>query len=226
MTVDTLEKWEALPAAALFIAAGLNTGIWYVGPLMPDAVHAALPWLVTIVGIVAILAIDGSLIATIAGMRQGRRSHWSKVNIFVTALFTALAALSAHAVLPDIGPALHALFAATIVTYAMHLAQPRADVGIALALREQKVQRREQDVTSREQAAAHTLASAEQEISQRRDELTRREQQPIKIEQVETIKVASAELTWRQFEQVVKQLTDDAPSMSTIRRLVASIGED
>jgi hypothetical protein len=99
--------------------------------------------------VVAILAIDGSLIATIAGMRQGRRSHWSKVNIFVTALFTALAALSAHAVLPDIGPALHALFAATIVTYAMHLAQPRADVGIALALREQELTRREQDVSER-----------------------------------------------------------------------------
>jgi hypothetical protein len=148
-TIDRLEKWEAMPAAALFIAAGLNTGIWYVGPLMPEAVHAALPWLVTIVGVVAILAIDGSLIATIAGMRQGRRSHWSKVNIFVTALFTALAALSAHAVLPDIGPALHALFAATIVTYAMHLAQPRADVGIALALREQELTRREQDVSER-----------------------------------------------------------------------------
>jgi hypothetical protein len=148
-TIDRLEKWEAMPAAALFVAAGLNTGIWYVGPLMPDAVHAALPWLVTIVGIVAILAIDGSLIATIAGMRQGRRSHWSKANIFVTALFTALAALSAHAVLPDIGPALHALFAATIVTYAMHLAQPRADVGIALALREQELTRREQDVSER-----------------------------------------------------------------------------
>jgi hypothetical protein len=153
-TIDRLEKWEAMPAAALFIAAGLNTGIWYVGPLMPDAVHAALPWLVTIVGIVAILAIDGSLIATIAGMRQGRRSHWSKANIFVTALFTALAALSAHDVLVQIGEvqigaALHALFAATIVTYAMHLAQPRADVGIALALREQEVQRREQEVSER-----------------------------------------------------------------------------
>jgi hypothetical protein len=148
-TTDTLERWEYVPAAALFVAAGLNTGLWYVGPLMPDAVHDALPWLVTIVGVVAILAIDGSLIATIAGMRQGRRNRWSQANIFVTALFTALAALSAHSVLPYIGPALHALFAATIVTYAMHLEQPRADVGIALALREQELTRREADVSER-----------------------------------------------------------------------------
>lgn len=148
-TADRLERWEYLPAAALFVAAGLNTGLWYIGPLMPDAVRAALPWLVTIVGIVAILAIDGSLIATIAGMRQGRRSNWSKANIFVTALFTALAALSAHDVLLQIGPALHALFAATIVTYAMHLAQPRADVGIALALREQELDSRELDLDER-----------------------------------------------------------------------------
>lgn len=111
--------------------------------------------------------------------------------------------------------------------------QGMTSAAINLSVREQELTRREQDVNQREQTAAHTLASAdnylrqaEQEIASRREELTRREQQPIRIEQVETIKVATAELTWRQFEQVIKQLTDDAPSMSSLRRIVASIGDD
>jgi hypothetical protein len=232
-TIDTLETWEKWPVAALVAAAGLNTAIWYAGDVLPVEARGILPWLITVAAIASVVAIDGSLIATIAGRRQGRRNRWGVANICVTALFTALAALSAHSAIVGIAPWLHGLFAATIVTYAMHLEQPRADVGIALALREQELTRREQDVNSREQSAAHTLASAdnylrqaEQEIAQRRDELTRREQQPIRIEQVETIKVASAELTWRQFEQVIKKLTSDAPSMSSLRRLVASIEQE
>lgn len=125
MTTDTLERWEKWPAGALVAAAGLNTAIWYAGPTLPDSVRYILPWLVTIAAVAAVVAIDGALIATIAGMRAGRRSWWSGGNIVVTAVFTALAALSAHNVMPSIGPALHGLFALTIVTYAMHLAQAK-----------------------------------------------------------------------------------------------------
>ena len=150
-TIDHLETWEKWPVAALVAAAGLNTAIWYAGDVLPVEVRENLPWLITIAAVASVVAIDGSLIATIAGRRQGRRNWWGVANICVTALFTALAALSAHSAIKevDIGPWLHGLFAATIVTYAMHLEQPRADVGIALALREQELTRREADVTER-----------------------------------------------------------------------------
>ena len=83
---------------------------------------------------------------------------------------------------------------------------------------EQTLAAREQALTGREQA----LATIEQTLAAREQVVTGREQQPTRIEQVEVIRVASAELTWKQFEQVIKKLTSDAPSMSTIRRLVAS----
>ena len=207
MTTDTLAPWERWPVAALLAAAGLNTAVWYVGGQLSGALPLATQIMLTFGGVAAVVAIDGAMIATVAGMREGRRSRWGFGNIAVTALFTALAALSAHGVWPDIGGALHALFALTIVTYLMHLSQPRQDITIALALREQEVARREQDLASREQAVAA------------------REQAPARIEQVEYIRVATAELTWAEFKRIVdKARQADGLSVSTLRRLVAGEG--
>lgn len=124
---DTLARWEKWPALALVAAAGLNTAVWYVGVPLAGYLPLATQVMLTLAAVASVIAIDGALIATIAGMREGRRSRWSTANIVVCALFTGLAALAAHT-LPDIGPWLHGLFALTIVTYAMHLAQPRTNV--------------------------------------------------------------------------------------------------
>jgi len=203
MPTDTVAPWEAWPVGALVAAAGLNTALWYAGPTLPGPVAWALPWLTAAAAVASVIAIDGSLVATIAGMRAGRRSRWSAANIVVSAVFTGLAALAAHT-LPTIGPWLHGLFALTIVTYAMHLAQPRQDITIALALREQEVARREQDLTSREHAVAA------------------REQAPARIEQVEYIRVATAELSWAEFKRIVDRARQvDGLSVSSLRRLVA-----
>lgn len=126
MTTDTLENFEKWPVGALVASAGLNTALWYASPVLPKEAWQLVPWLTMLAGLAAVVAIDGSLIATIAGMRQGRRSEWSVANIFITALFTALAAWAAHGVFSDISPWLHGLFALTIVAYLMHLAQPKA----------------------------------------------------------------------------------------------------
>ena len=151
---DTLARWERWPVVGLLIAAGINTAVWYVGASLAGPLPPPAQWMLTAGGATAILAIDGALVATVAGMREGRRSRWSTANVLVTALFTAAAALSAHGVVDGIGGALHALFAATIVTYAMHLAQPRHDATVALALREQEVSRRAADLDGREAALA------------------------------------------------------------------------
>lgn len=165
MTTDTVARWEAWPVGALVAAAGLNTALWYAGAAMPGAVRWLLPWLITAAAVASVIAIDGSLVATIAGMRAGRRSRWSVVNIIVTAAFTGLAALAAHT-LPTIGPWLHGLFALTIVSYAMHLAQPRQDVTIALALREQEIGKREADVARRLAALERQVTVVKPDVKQ------------------------------------------------------------
>jgi hypothetical protein len=92
--------------------------------------------------------------------------------------------------------------------------------------REQVVSRREQLLNSREQQ----IADAEQAFAQRAAELSlrermveQREQAPYRIEQVEYIRIASAELTWPQFEQVARRIIESkAASVSSLRRLVSS----
>ena len=126
MTHDTLETWEKWPVFGLVGAAGLNTAIWYVGSNMPAQVTALLPWLFVFGSVAAVMAIDGALVATIAGMRNGRATRWSTSAIGVAGVFTFFAALSAHGAIPvQWSNALHGLFALTFVTYSMHLAQPK-----------------------------------------------------------------------------------------------------
>lgn len=233
---DTVARWEAWPVGALVAAAGLNTALWYAGPTLPGPVAWLLPWLVTAAAVASVIAIDGSLVATIAGMRAGRRSRWSAANIVVSAVFTGLAALAAHT-LPAIGPWLHGLFALTIVTYAMHLAQPRQDALAELARREQALGKMlaahaaevatwhaerdkvmtEQRATLAEQAAR--IDAAWQEVASREAALAGRTE----IVTTEYIEVASARLTWAEFKRIVdKARQADGLSLSSLRRLVAS----
>jgi hypothetical protein len=122
---DELYWWEKWPVGALFAAQGLYVWEWYVGARMPKEAMDALGWLAVAGGIAAWVAIDGAMIATVAGMRSGRRSPWSVLAIVVTAVFGAAVALNGHGELQDVGAWLHAGFAATITCYLLHLAAPR-----------------------------------------------------------------------------------------------------
>jgi len=82
---------------------------------------------------------------------------------------------------------------------------------------------REQQLAGREQV----LVLLEQDLERREQALINREQRPIRLEQVETIRIATAELTWKQFEQVVsKALASKAGSLGTLRRLVSSVEQE
>lgn len=120
---DTLHPWEKWPVAALFLASGLYLFEWYAGSRL--AIPWAMDYISTAGGIAAMIAVDGAMIATVAGMRQGRRSVWSVAAIVTTALFAGGVALVLHGALPSwVGAWLHAGFVATIAAYLLHLAQP------------------------------------------------------------------------------------------------------
>lgn len=123
---DKLHSWEKWPIIAVFIAQGLYVFVWYAGQRMPGLVTAFLPWLYVLGGLAAWGAIDGAMIATVTGMRQGRRSRWSVAAIVITATFGAGLALDLYGALPVAANWLHAGFALTIVSYLMHLATPPA----------------------------------------------------------------------------------------------------
>lgn len=195
MTTDTLNTWEKWPVGALVGAAGLNTAIWYVGASLTGPLQFFTQLMITLAAVASVVAIDGALIATIAGMREGRRSKWSAANIVVTSLFTGLAALSAHDVLPNIGGALHGLFALTIVTYAMHLAQPRSAATIATPY----------------------VASLQAELAATRQALDTVNQQPLSLTQV-NVNVSTEEGDTRR--ERVKSLVDSGATVSSAAREV------
>lgn len=123
---DSLEWWEKWPIGAVFTAQGLYVAEWYVGERMPAELAGALSWLAVLGGVAAWFAIDGAMIATVMGMRAGRRSRWSVAAIIVTAAFGAAVALDLYGAFSTGSAWLHAGFALTIVCYLMHAAAPKA----------------------------------------------------------------------------------------------------
>lgn len=235
MAGDSLHPWEHYPVAALVAAAGLNTAVWYVGVPLAGHLPTATQVMLTLAAVASVIAIDGALIATIAGMREGRRSRWSTANIIVCAVFTGLAALSAHGVLPGVGAWLHGLFALTIVTYAMHLAQPRQDAVARLAARAAALDKALAEHAAN--VAAWGIACDKAQADQSRllteqgalidkawAELHTREQamaSRTEIVTTEYVEVASARLSWAELHQLVDTARQRGGiSQSTLRRLV------
>lgn len=172
---DKLHLWEKWPIGAVFTAQGLYVFAWYVGKQMPAEVTAFLPWLYVVGGVAAWLAIDGSMIATVMGMRAGRRSVWSVAAIVITAAFGAGLALDLYSALPtdaESGAAwLHAGFALTIVCYLMHLAAPKsgervADLKTAVAQLTADVAHAAQQVAQADARVADALARVAQAEAQ------------------------------------------------------------
>jgi hypothetical protein len=150
MNHDTLVWWEKLPIVGLFAAQGLYVWRWYVGPEITP-----LALVVMLAGIAAVAAIDGAMVATVAGMRQGRRSKASYAAIVVTASFGAAVALDLYGAIMLVSAWLHAGFALTIVCYLLHLAAPRATSAQERAVDADTVAQWEAHVAHLEAQVAH-----------------------------------------------------------------------
>lgn len=131
---DSLEQWERWPIWALGLSNGLNIALWYIlsmaridAPELPirvlEQLQAWLPLIVVAGGIAAAVSLDGVLIATIAGMRHGRRGLWSVVTIIGAAAFSAAIAYATHGGWLNDAPYLHTAQAAVLMLYNLHLSQ-------------------------------------------------------------------------------------------------------
>jgi hypothetical protein len=193
---DHLAWWEKLPVFGLFSAQGAYVWRWYVGEF------ATIHWaVVALAGIAAVAAIDGAMVSTVMGMRQGRRSRASYAAIGFTAAFGAMVALDLYGAVSGISAWLHAGFALTIVSYLLHLAAPREDA--ALALRDAAVTQAQHAA----QLAAHRAAQAESEANELRQELAQRGE--------EVVQVGERRFTGRELAAVLDM------SEATLRRRLA-----
>lgn len=131
-----LEKWETWPLWALGLSNGVNIALWYtlsmIGLDAPDLnmelpafVNDLLPFVIIGGGVAAALSLDGVLIATLAGVRGGRRGWWSWTTIAGAGIFSAAIAYAIHSGDFREWAWLHMAQAGVLVLYNFHLSQPR-----------------------------------------------------------------------------------------------------
>ncbi len=135
-----LERWESWPLWAIGLSNGLNIALWFVLSMvrvqapelamhLPALVDLAMPWLIVAGAVSSALSLDGVLIATIAGVRHGRKSLWSYATIAGAGLFSALIAYAVHAGQLQRWSWLHVAQAIVLVLYNLHLSQPKGLTG-------------------------------------------------------------------------------------------------
>jgi hypothetical protein len=131
-----LAPWETWPIWALGLSNGLNLAIWYVVSMLaiqapglllrlPGFVNALLPLLIVAGAVATAISLDGVLVATLAGMRGGRRGAWSWLTIAGAGLFSGAIAWAVHSGQSDTLPGLHVAQAVVLVLYNLHLSQPK-----------------------------------------------------------------------------------------------------
>lgn len=131
-----LAPWETWPIWALGLSNGLNLAIWYVVSMLaiqapglllrlPPFVNALLPLLIVAGAVATAISLDGVLVATLAGMRGGRRGAWSWLTIAGAGLFSGAIAWAVHSGQSDALPGLHVAQAVVLVLYNLHLSQPK-----------------------------------------------------------------------------------------------------
>lgn len=125
---------------------------------------------------------------------------------------------------------LSALFPALLFTFLLGLTarwrmlRAWQDRDAALNSRAAELEQAAADLARREQAAGSRWRDVEQALAAREQAVTEREQAPIRVEQVETVRVATRELTWPQLEHLVKEaVRRKATSLSSLRRLVDGV---
>jgi hypothetical protein len=134
-----MESWESWPLWAMGLSNGLNIVLWYVlsmarveAPELPVRVFSAvgvwLPLIAVAGGIAQALALDGALIATIAGARHGRRGMWTWLTIVGAGVFSAAISYAVHSGRIDQLPLLHVASAINLVLYNLHLSQTKKDL--------------------------------------------------------------------------------------------------
>lgn len=245
-----LEKTALISAS---VGAVFYVGLHSAGATLADATEGPLYVIRVIASVVQAGSFDLVAIATVIGMRAGRRSYWSHLTAWSAAIISAVIALDVSGYGPFAW--LHSANALIVLFFMLHLASPiqRSEVArqlrrfrrMARLVRDSRQVRtlttRISELSASWQAAdqARQLAdqlrqaltaelTAERAARQGAEALIAELQQALEARpepaEVEAIIVAAYRLTWEQLEQLVQALVDSgAVSQSTIRRRVRQL---
>jgi len=216
--IDKMSKLEKVALSSAVSGAVFNVFLYGIGETLAGANEGTPLFTARVLfAVLQAAAFDLVAIATVMGMRNGRRSRWSMATAVASALVSAAIALDVAGVLGM--PWLHAANALIVLAFTLHLlTPPQMD-----ASERQELARLRQDTTAARQelAANEMLLTAErQNVAGLRRELAARPEP----ETVEVIYVAKHRLTWPQVEQLAYTLRQlESVNQSTIRRRVAAL---
>lgn len=210
MSNDThMTRLEKVALTSAVSGAVFNVFLFGIGSTLTDATTGWLFIARVIAAIVQAAAFDLVAIATVMGMRHGRRGRWSLITAWASALVSAAIALDVAGVAAM--PWLHAANALIVLAFTLHLLTPKA----LLADERQRLIQAEQ-----------TVAALEQRLNSREQDVAALEQRLNSREQMEVVYVATFALTWQKMLHLADQLRQaDGISESTLRRRVAEIGK-
>ena len=224
MTDKHMSRLEKLALTSAVSGAVFNVFLFGIGATLDTASTGPLFLARAVAAVLQAAAFDLVAIATVMGMRGGRRSIWSLLTATTAALVSMLIALDVAGVWAQ--PWLHAANALIVLTFTLHLLTPPkldADERHRLARLGSDLAEARQVMADRETELATTrqlLADERRRVTEARRELANRPPPEV----VELVYVAKFRLTWQQLEQAVAAMRQlESVSLTTIRRQVAAL---
>jgi hypothetical protein len=221
MSADKMTRLEKIALTSAVSGAVFNVFLYGIGATLADAHEGGLYLVRGGAAVIQAAAFDLVAIATVMGMRHGRRSGWSLLTAIAAALVSALIALDVAGVWAQ--PWLHAANALIVLAFTLHLLTPPkldADERQKLTRLVAELAEARQDVAERDNA----LASRADEVADIRRQAAELRRQLASIPTTEVVYVAKGRLTWAAIEQLIVEFRQqDNVSLTTIRRRVAAL---
>lgn len=232
---DKMTRLEKAALASAVAGAVFNVFLYGIGASLRDAPMgmSLLFGVRLLASLLTAASFDLVAVATVMGMREGRRSTWSWGTAVSAAGVSAFIALDVAGVWAQ--PWLHAANALIVLAFTLHLLTPRRSsrgqqlrrlvrrLAAAVRAERQKLASAWQDLAGARQAVAdlrQELAERDNALALARQELASRPA-PLKID---AVRVVRFELTWDQLWQLILLVRQaETISLTSVRRRVAEI---
>lgn len=208
--MDKMSKLEKAALSSAVSGAVFNVFLYGIGATLASAGQGTPLFIVRIIAaILQAAAFDLVAIATVMGMRHGRRGRWSMITAFASALVSAAIALDVAGVVAM--PWLHAANALIVLAFTLHLLTPPTE---KRAPQLRRLVRRLCATVRHERTTADQLAA---QLRHAHEQVRQLQTQPRQSEPMEVIVIGEKQYSVRQ----IARITSTAPT--TLRRQLAQL---
>lgn len=208
--MDKMSKLEKAALSSAVSGAVFNVFLYGIGATLASAGQGTPLFIIRIIAaILQAAAFDLVAIATVMGMRHGRRGRWSMITAFASALVSAAIALDVAGVVAM--PWLHAANALIVLAFTLHLLTPPKE---KRAPQLRRLVRRLCATVRQERATTDQLAV---QLRQAHEHARQIQSQPCQIETSEVIIIGERHYSARHIAKIT------STPLTTLRRQLAQL---